>query len=89
MIADSDEAYLDKARHLLRTPGALASLRARLADRLYTTRLFDTLSYTADLERAYLADWERWSAMGRVSVPKIAPVRMGVQASADIPTLAA
>jgi protein O-GlcNAc transferase len=54
LICEDDEAYLDRAVHLARSPEALAELRARLRAARATAALFDTAQYVRDLEAAFL-----------------------------------
>ena len=51
-------SYEETAVHLATEPGALASLRQRLAAGRLSCALFDTERYARDLEAAYDALWE-------------------------------
>jgi len=59
LITRTDEEYERLALTLATDRGRLAGIRARLAANLPTAPLFDTLGYTRDLERAYLAVLKR------------------------------
>jgi predicted O-linked N-acetylglucosamine transferase (SPINDLY family) len=55
LIATSDADYEGLALALARDPARLATIRRRLAERIPTAPLFDTLGYTRALERGYEA----------------------------------
>ncbi len=73
LVAADPAEYLAKALALGRCPGALAALRARLADRRNSSQVFSTERYCRDLEAAYtvmlqpaaMAPPRPASAMGR------------------------
>jgi predicted O-linked N-acetylglucosamine transferase (SPINDLY family) len=59
LVADSLEAYEEKALILARDPGAIATLKAKLASNRGHCALFDTERFTRNLERAYHTMWLR------------------------------
>jgi predicted O-linked N-acetylglucosamine transferase (SPINDLY family) len=62
LIADSPEAYEQKAIGLAIEPDALAKLKAKLAANRAHTALFDTERFTRNLESTYGAMWLRAEA---------------------------
>jgi predicted O-linked N-acetylglucosamine transferase (SPINDLY family) len=60
LIAESLEAYEPLALKLARDPLALAAVKAKLAANRETNALFDTASFTRNLEAAYLTLWEHF-----------------------------
>jgi len=61
LIADSLPAYEDKAMALACDSNALAQVKAKLRNNRDSCALFDTQRFTRNLERVYLAMWERAS----------------------------
>jgi len=59
LVTDSLERYEAKARELARDPAALDAIKARLQRHRVTHSLFDTTRSTRNLEKAFLAMWER------------------------------
>jgi predicted O-linked N-acetylglucosamine transferase (SPINDLY family) len=59
LIADSLEVYEASARALARDAAALSRIRKTLAENRATSPLFDTARFTAGLEAAFIAMWER------------------------------
>jgi predicted O-linked N-acetylglucosamine transferase (SPINDLY family) len=60
LVADSREAYLQKALGLARDPERLAALRTGMRKRLQASPLLDATGFARSLENAYLDVWERW-----------------------------
>ena len=60
LIAESLEAYETLALKLAHDASALAVVKAKLAANRETHALFDTASFTRNLETAYLTLWERF-----------------------------
>ena len=56
-MAETADAYYEKALALARSSSALADLRAKLAANLPNSPLFDTAGFTRDLESLYLRIW--------------------------------
>lgn len=61
LVAETPEAYEERALALATHPEALLRLREKLAQRRSTAPLFDTAS-TRHLERSYLAMYRRYQA---------------------------
>jgi predicted O-linked N-acetylglucosamine transferase (SPINDLY family) len=59
LVTDSLAAYEAKALALARNRDALDAIKARLQRNRVTHSLFDTTRSTRNLERAFLAMWER------------------------------
>jgi predicted O-linked N-acetylglucosamine transferase (SPINDLY family) len=59
LIAPSLDPYAALALQLARDPAALGRIKMKLAQHRTTHPLFDTVRFTRDLERAYVAMWER------------------------------
>ena len=59
LVAHSPDEYEALALKLARDPGALAVVKAKLADNRVGAPLFDTARFTRNLETAYLTMWER------------------------------
>lgn len=59
LITDSLEGYEQRAVHLANHPEELAGLRDKLWQNRLTEPLFDTEGFVKNLERAYLAMWDR------------------------------
>jgi len=59
LIAPTEDAYVEKAARLARSPDALAELRGSLRDRVRRSRLCDAPAYTHALERAFKDLWSR------------------------------
>jgi predicted O-linked N-acetylglucosamine transferase (SPINDLY family) len=57
LVADDVAMYRDIALRLARDPDRLRALKARLAAARATAPLFDTLTYTRDLERLFARMW--------------------------------
>ena len=60
LVTDSLERYEAKARELARDPAARDAVKARLQRHRVTHSLFDTTRSTRNLEKAFLAMWERY-----------------------------
>jgi protein O-GlcNAc transferase len=58
-IAYSQRDYEDRALALARDPTLLGSIKSKLAQNRPTHPLFDTASFTRDIEALYLAMWQR------------------------------
>jgi protein O-GlcNAc transferase len=67
MICASTREYEDRAVYYAKNPAALAEVRERLAQNLHTEPLFNLPRFVKNLERAYLAMWQRY-ASGEVPV---------------------
>jgi predicted O-linked N-acetylglucosamine transferase (SPINDLY family) len=59
MICASTREYEDRAVYFANNPAALAEVRERLARNLRTEPLFNPPRFVKNLERAYLAMWQR------------------------------
>jgi predicted O-linked N-acetylglucosamine transferase (SPINDLY family) len=59
LITESLEAYEARARALAQDPAALSEIKVRLTRNRPTSPLFDTRTFTRNLEAAYIAIWER------------------------------
>jgi protein O-GlcNAc transferase len=59
-VAETEDAYIDKAMALAVDLQRLAELRGRLRNRLLTSPLCDGPGFTRDLEAAYRTMWEAW-----------------------------
>jgi protein O-GlcNAc transferase len=59
LITETFAAYEDKALHLSRHLEALSDIRAKLRRNRDSCALFDTVRFTRNLERAYIAMWQR------------------------------
>ncbi|NGZ25874.1 MAG: TIGR03032 family protein, partial [Magnetococcales bacterium] len=62
MVAPSLESYQEIAVGLAESPGSLQQIRERLLVNRLTFPLFDTPSFTRNLEQAYLQMWQRQQA---------------------------
>jgi predicted O-linked N-acetylglucosamine transferase (SPINDLY family) len=62
MIAPDLETYESRAVHLARQPELLRAVRRQLRARRKMSPLFSTPRFVRNLERAYLAMWERYRA---------------------------
>src|SRR5262249_2423241 len=60
LIASTQQPYEDLAIQLATSRGKLASIRRKLVDNRLTEPLFNTQSFTQDIERAYTAIYERY-----------------------------
>jgi len=67
MICASTREYEDRAVYFANNPAALTEVRKRLARNLHTEPLFNLPRFVKNLERAYLAMWQRY-ASGEVPV---------------------
>jgi len=59
LIVDSTDAYEDLAVEVATNPSRLQQIRAKVAEKRRSTSLFDTADLVRNLERAYLAIWQR------------------------------
>jgi predicted O-linked N-acetylglucosamine transferase (SPINDLY family) len=59
-VADSEDAYIAKARALTADLPRLAELRSQLRSRLLNSPLCDGAGFTRDLEAAYRTMWKSW-----------------------------
>ena len=59
LITDCLDAYEARACALARDPSALAEIRTKVRRSRTTSPLFDTRTFTRNLEAAYLTMWER------------------------------
>jgi predicted O-linked N-acetylglucosamine transferase (SPINDLY family) len=59
LITESLEAYEARARALAHDPSTLSDIRSRLIHGRTTLPLFDTRTFTRNLEAAYVAMWKR------------------------------
>jgi predicted O-linked N-acetylglucosamine transferase (SPINDLY family) len=62
LITTAPEQYEELAVQLAENPQRLLQVRQRLENNRLTTPLFDTRSFTRDLERAYRAAYDRYQA---------------------------
>jgi protein O-GlcNAc transferase len=62
LITDSAEAYERLALELATHPDRLAAIRRKLAANRLTSPLFDTISFTRDIEAVYRAMHDRHSS---------------------------
>ncbi len=62
LITDSESAYEELAVALANDPVRLQQLRVKVAKQRAATKLFDTTDLVRNLERAYLAIWQRHQA---------------------------
>jgi predicted O-linked N-acetylglucosamine transferase (SPINDLY family) len=62
LITTAPQKYEELAVQLAENPQRLAQIRQRLEDNRLTTPLFDTPSFTRDLESAYRAAYDRYRA---------------------------
>lgn len=60
LIAETEEEYEAIALDLALHPQKAAALKAKVAENVKTCPLFDSKSYTLDLERGYEAAYERY-----------------------------
>ena len=60
LIADSEDAYVEKAIALARQLEWLATLRSTLRQRMLESPLCDAARFTRSLEAAYRAMWHNW-----------------------------
>lgn len=59
LVTGSVDAYEALALNLAREPQELVAIRGELVERRQTSALFNTTTFTRNLERAYLMMWER------------------------------
>lgn len=62
LVADSEDAYVERAAALAGDSARLAALRAGLRDRLAASPLCDGRRRARQMERLYRAVWRRWCA---------------------------
>jgi protein O-GlcNAc transferase len=60
LIADTIPAYTQNALQIARDPRLLAQIKENVAARRRGSALFDTQRFTANIEAAYVAIWERF-----------------------------
>jgi predicted O-linked N-acetylglucosamine transferase (SPINDLY family) len=60
LVSDTLDAYEALALRLANAPGALAAIKAKLAQNRENCPLFDTARFTRNLESAYLSMWQLW-----------------------------
>lgn len=60
LIAENLEEYYEIARKISSDPASAAALKTKLEAERETSLLFDSRSYTRDLEAAYIAAFENW-----------------------------
>jgi len=60
LAADSDEAYVEKAVQLARSPERLAALHETIAQRMMASPIMDAVGYVHDVEDAYASIWRTW-----------------------------
>ena len=63
LITASPAEYLARAQHLATHAGKLTNIRNKIAESRMSSALFDTKTFTSDLERGYREMWRRY-AMG-------------------------
>jgi predicted O-linked N-acetylglucosamine transferase (SPINDLY family) len=59
-IADTPDAYIEKAIHFANRPAALAALRNCLRERVKQSPLGDVVGFTRELEKCYRTIWRRY-----------------------------
>lgn len=62
LIAPTEEAYVDIAVSLASDPDRLKKMRAGLRERIRKSPLMDAMRFTANMEQAYRAMWQRYCA---------------------------
>jgi predicted O-linked N-acetylglucosamine transferase (SPINDLY family) len=62
LVAESDDAYVDKAVALAQDRARLATLRATLGERFLRSRICNAESYARSIEAAYRQMWRSWCA---------------------------
>ena len=61
LITTSEKEYEALALNLASNPEKLATIKKKLADKRTTAPLFDTKTYTKNLEKAYTQAFERYT----------------------------
>jgi predicted O-linked N-acetylglucosamine transferase (SPINDLY family) len=75
LITHSLEEYEAAALKLARDPAALTAIREKVVRHRDTHALFDTVSFTRNLEAAYLTMWERYQRGERPQTFSVSPSR--------------
>jgi hypothetical protein len=65
LIAESVEAYVEKAKELANDLEHLSDLRVRLRSMMANSPLMDAAGFTRNLEAAYQQMWHRWCEQGQ------------------------
>ena len=71
LVAPSEDAYCDLAIALARDPARLAAVRARVADGIKNSPLFDSARFVRNLETAYETMWRCYESGGLPRVLEI------------------